>query len=203
MAAVSAKKAGWELNVTYLPAHQTSMVLAVHIFVHVKRIILKGVIHGLGPVSVKLDGQEKPVHELVLFTSMGRSVLRVASVEMGHSVIQLMATAYVLQVTTGHCVMSIVQSSDMDKNVNSNAGVNMHTAALMSLGSVSASQDGKASSVLSPVHLELMEKTVPRVVIVSTMGLVIQWMENVLVVLVTMEINVKKPVNKVIMEWRV
>lgn len=49
-------------------------------------------------MSVKLDGQEKPVHELVLFTSMGRSVLRVASVEMGHSVIQLMATAYVLQV---------------------------------------------------------------------------------------------------------
>lgn len=44
----------------------------------------------------------------------------------------------------------------------------------MSLESVSANQAGKVSSALLPVHLELTGKIVPRLVIVSTKGLVIQ-----------------------------
>lgn len=173
MVVVSAKKVGWELSVPYLLVHQTSMVEAVHKSVHVKRIILKDVIHGLEPVSVRLDGQERLAQERVLSTSMEKNVLRVVSVEMEHSVIQLMVPAYVHQATMGHCVMNIVQNSNTDKSVNLTVGVIIHMAAHMSQGSVSASQDGKDNSAPSLVHLEVMEKTVLKHVTVSTMDHVI------------------------------
>lgn len=173
MAVVSAKKVGWELSVPYLLVHQTSMVQAVHIFVHVKRIILKDVIHGLEPVSVRLDGQERLVREHVLSTSMERNVLKVVNVEMEHSAIQLMAPVYVHQATMGHYVMNTVQSLNTDKNVSLTVGVIIHMAVPMSQESVSANQDGKDNSALSLVHLEVMERIVLKHATVSTMDHVI------------------------------
>lgn len=46
-----------------------------------------------------------------------------------------------------HCVMNIVPSSDMDKNVNWNVVVKIHTDAHMSLENVSANQVSKKAEI--------------------------------------------------------
>lgn len=94
------------------------MVEAVHKSARVKRITLKDVIHGLVPVSARLDGQERLVHVRAHSTSTERSAHKTVSVRMGHFVTQLMDHAYVLLATTDHCVMNIAPSSGMGKNVN-------------------------------------------------------------------------------------